>query len=194
MAQTMKQALAQALKELLENRTIDKITVKDIVERCGVNRQSFYYHFRDIYDLMEWSLMEDIEQYTSQLAGERHWKERVRRIFHLLLSNRKVILHSYNSVNRIQYEQFLRKWIRPIFRQMIQSVAQKVPAPEEKQEFLADIFTWGCTGLLLDWLEQGMPDGYQIHLEDYFVLFDNSIEQALVKFQTQTERENGSTR
>ena len=56
MRQTTKEAIAQAFEGLLEKRSIDKITVKDIVAECGVNRQTFYYHFRDIYDLMEWTL------------------------------------------------------------------------------------------------------------------------------------------
>ena len=63
MRQSTKQALSETFKTLLEVRTIDKITVKDIVSKCGVNRQTFYYHFRDIYELMEWTLENDIREY-----------------------------------------------------------------------------------------------------------------------------------
>ena len=49
-----KHDLAEALCQLLETKTLEKITVKDIVARCGVNRQTFYYHFHDVYDLMRW--------------------------------------------------------------------------------------------------------------------------------------------
>ena len=58
MRQTTKQAIAEALRNLLNQRSIEKITVKDIVEECGVNRQTFYYHFYDVYDLMEWMIEE----------------------------------------------------------------------------------------------------------------------------------------
>ena len=51
-----KHDLAEALCQLLETKTLEKITVKDIVARCGVNRQTFYYHFHDVYDLMRWIL------------------------------------------------------------------------------------------------------------------------------------------
>ena len=54
MAQTTKRALAASLKKLLKERPLDNITVKDIVEDCEVNRQTFYYHFQDIYDLLLW--------------------------------------------------------------------------------------------------------------------------------------------
>ena len=56
MSQLTKYALEQSLKKLLRERPLDKITIKDLVEDCGVNRQTFYYHFQDIYDLIAWSL------------------------------------------------------------------------------------------------------------------------------------------
>ena len=54
MSQITKRALASALKELLEHKPLNKITIADITEQCGVNRQTFYYHFQDIYALLEW--------------------------------------------------------------------------------------------------------------------------------------------
>ena len=56
MASSTKEALGNALKKMLSVKPIDKITVKDLVEECGVNRQTFYYHFADIYALMDWTL------------------------------------------------------------------------------------------------------------------------------------------
>ena len=65
MSLTTKRALAESLKKLLSKRGLDKITVKDIVEDCGVNRQTFYYHFHDIYDLTEWIIQDDAENILS---------------------------------------------------------------------------------------------------------------------------------
>lgn len=56
MAIATKKLLADGLKELLEKKTLDKITVKELVATCGVNRQTFYYNFQDIYELLEWFL------------------------------------------------------------------------------------------------------------------------------------------
>ncbi len=54
MSTTTKESLAAALKQMMNVKPIGKITVKDLVEICGVNRQTFYYHFDDVYDLLEW--------------------------------------------------------------------------------------------------------------------------------------------
>ena len=59
MSQTTKRALEASLKKLLLRKPLNKITISDITEDCGVNRMTFYYHFKDIYDLVDWILMED---------------------------------------------------------------------------------------------------------------------------------------
>ena len=59
MSQITKRALEQSLKNLLLQKPLTKITINDIAGDCGINRMTFYYHFKDIYDLVEWSCMED---------------------------------------------------------------------------------------------------------------------------------------
>ena len=58
-SQTTKRALEASLKKLLLQKPLNKITINDITEDCGVNRMTFYYHFKDIYDLVDWILVED---------------------------------------------------------------------------------------------------------------------------------------
>ena len=58
-------ALAASLKKLLEKKTLDKITVKDITDDCGVNRQTFYYHFHDVYDWVEWIFTEEAKKFMN---------------------------------------------------------------------------------------------------------------------------------
>ena len=68
MSQTTKRALAASLKHLLLQKPLNKITINDIAEDCGISRMTFYYHFKDIYDLVEWSCMEDAAR---ALEGKR---------------------------------------------------------------------------------------------------------------------------
>ena len=74
MPNSMKYALAQSLKKLLSVRKLDKITVKDIVEDCGVNRQTFYYYFRDIYDLLEWNFQDAAEKLIRSGLDQKDWR------------------------------------------------------------------------------------------------------------------------
>ena len=68
MSQMTKRALVASLKELMAEKPLDKITVTDLTEHCGVNRMTFYYHFKDIYDLVEWAC---VEEAARALAGKK---------------------------------------------------------------------------------------------------------------------------
>lgn len=59
MSQITKRALEESLKKMLLKKPVNKITISDITEDCGINRMTFYYHFKDLYDLVEWSCVED---------------------------------------------------------------------------------------------------------------------------------------
>ena len=63
MPNTTKQALEESLKHMLLKKPLDKITIRDITEDCGISRMAFYYHFQDIYDLVEWACIEDASNY-----------------------------------------------------------------------------------------------------------------------------------
>lgn len=182
--QTTKQAIAQTFLELLEKRCIDKITVKDIATECGVNRQTFYYHFRDIYDLMEWCLTQGIEKYASQqLAVDENWQDQIRLLFHFFYQHRIAILHGYDATNRVQYERVVVKWVSQMVYNRLESYPQAQAVPEEKKEFISKVYARGYAGIVLEWIEDGMPDERHVRLEDYFVMMDGSMETALEKFR-----------
>lgn len=188
MRQSTKQALSETFKSLLETRTIDKITVKDIVAKCGVNRQTFYYHFRDIYDLMEWTLENDIREYLSHISDLSEdsliteWKESIYHLYRFLHSRKRQILHAYDPVNKTYYENFLLKFITPIIDYRISLCAAADAVPEEKRIFVSKAYTWICLDLILEWLEHGMPNEHKIQLDDYLTLVDGSLDTALERF------------
>ena len=183
MRQTTKEAIAQAFEGLLEKRSIDKITVKDIVTECGVNRQTFYYHFRDIYDLMEWALARSIERYTGRhLAEEMDWREQIKLLFHFFYLHRMVFLHGYDATNRMQYERAVVKWVSQMVRGRMDAYPQAAQVPDEKKDFISTVYARGCAGFLLEWVEEGMPDERHVRLDDYFLMIDGSIGHVLDKF------------
>ena len=59
MSNLTKSALEASLKKMLLEKPLDKITISDLTSDCGISRMAFYYHFKDIYDLVEWACMED---------------------------------------------------------------------------------------------------------------------------------------
>ena len=93
MSDITKKALEQSLKKLLLKKPLDKITIKDLTEDVGMSRMSFYYHFKDIYDLVEWACIHDAKQ---ALQGNRTydtWQEGLTSIFEAVLQNKPFILN-----------------------------------------------------------------------------------------------------
>ena len=92
MNQITKRALSQSLKKLLANKPLDKITVTDIVEDCGVNRQTFYYHFQDMADLVEWTCLEDADKALQDRKTYSTWQEGFLSIFNLMKEDQTFIM------------------------------------------------------------------------------------------------------
>ena len=91
MSQTTKRALEASLKNLLLQKPLDKITVSDITEDCGISRMTFYYHFRDIYDLAEWSCAEDASKALADKKTYDTWQEGLLQIFESVRLNKPFI-------------------------------------------------------------------------------------------------------
>lgn len=124
MSSLTERALAASLKKLLEKKTLDKITVKDITDDCGVNRQTFYYHFHDVYDLVEWIFLEEARKFRSKYEGERDLKVVVSKLTEQLLENKAFIINAFYSVNRRQLEKFLQELARPALTDIAASYAE----------------------------------------------------------------------
>ena len=75
MPNTTKQALEESLKHMLLKKPLDKITIRDITEDCGISRMAFYYHFKDIYDLVEWACIEDASKALQGKKTYETWQE-----------------------------------------------------------------------------------------------------------------------
>ena len=101
MSQTTKRALEASLKKLLLEKPLNKITINDITEDCGVNRMTFYYHFKDIYDLVDWILTEDAIKAMEGCQSFDTWTEAFLDILHQIRDNKTLVLNVYRSVGQI---------------------------------------------------------------------------------------------
>lgn len=77
----MKKLIAEAVHTLLIEKKVKKLTVKDIVEECHITRQSFYYHFEDIPDLLRWILEQSKEEFMREARNQREAESALRYFF-----------------------------------------------------------------------------------------------------------------
>ncbi|SUO80827.1 TetR family transcriptional regulator [Streptococcus equinus] len=101
-----KQAFAQALKEIMAKKAFDKITVTELIQYLKANRQTFYYHFNDLYDLLEQIYISDSERMIGDNRTNDSWEKGMLAIFHYIQDNKAFVCNTYYS-NRNYLEHFL---------------------------------------------------------------------------------------
>ena len=182
MSATTKRALAESLKKLLSSKTLDKITVSDIVEGCGVNRQTFYYHFHDVYDLIEWIFEEDAAMYaeTERVPGE--WQELFRGLFGFLTENAPLVLNTYHSAGWEYVAFYLRRRLRPPLEQSARVLAEDMDVSEDNLRFVVDIYQSAAAGIIEVWLENDMRTEYNDDIDRLIRIVDGSMSSTLAKF------------
>ena len=102
-----RKAIADSLKSLLAQRPLSRITVMDIASQCGISRMTFYYHFRDIYDLVGWIISYDITEILSGRKTHDTWQDGFLYIFHAAEKNHVFVFNVFNSMSREQLERSL---------------------------------------------------------------------------------------
>lgn len=83
-----KKALADSLKSLCVQKAFDKISISDITNNCGLNRQSFYYHFQDKYELLSWVYYNELFKHYSNGIGFVNWSDRLEELLQTMYKNR----------------------------------------------------------------------------------------------------------
>lgn len=175
MTNLTKRAMADALKRLLHKRTLEHITVQDVADEADVSRKTFYYHFHDIYELVEWMLVEDCKALANGSDGGA-WVQDLAAGLDYTTENQGWLQNIYASMDRMELERILRKIIAPIIRTCLTQALHGRPANEEKRQFMQDIFTYGVTGLFLSWMGEGMRSDATFLQDKLIPFFADSIQ------------------
>ena len=182
MSQVTKRALEQSLKNLLLKKPLTKITINDIAEDCGINRMTFYYHFKDIYDLVEWSCMEDARRALEENKTYDTWQEGLLRIFEAVKRNKPFILNVYRCVDRGQMEKFLNPPVDALVCSVINDEIGEMTVREEDKEFIAQVYSYIFIGLMLDWIRDDMREDPTQIVARLATLIKGSVKEALRRF------------
>lgn len=179
MAQTTKKALAASLKKLLSKKPLDKITVIDIAEDCEVNRQTFYYHFRDIYDLVDWILINETEAALQGNKTYDTWQQGFLQIFDWILENRNFVKNAYHSISREQVEHYLYEATYDLLIGVVEEKAAGMNARDEDKAFIANFLKYAFVGIVLEWIRTGMKEDPAHIVDRISILIQGDVPRAL---------------
>lgn len=153
-----KRALAEALKELMVQKPLNKISIHDITDRCGMYRQNFYYHFEDIYDLLRWLIQEEAVSLLRQHEGTMLWQEGLLQLFRYLEANREFYCCALRSVGRDHIRRFVEGDIYEITYRTIRDIGQEIGAYDsgrvtaDDTDLLTHFYVVALAGMVENWL------------------------------------------
>ncbi len=179
MAQITKKALAMSLKKLLAKKPLDKITVIDIAKDCEVNRQTFYYHFRDIYDLVDWILITEAEAALQDNKTYDTWQQGFLQIFEWVLENKNFVKNAYHSISREQVERYLYDVAYDLLIGVVEERASGMTTRDEDKAFIANFYKYAFVGIMLEWIRTGMKEDPANIVDRISILIHGDIPRAL---------------
>lgn len=167
-------AIQQSFLRLLSQRPITKITVKDIVEDCGINRNSFYYHFQDLPQLLETVIIESADEIISRIPESFSLEEGLTTVLERLVENKRAIRNIWASPDRAFYEQNLMRVCNYVVSRYIacRSVDLLRTLPEEELALLVDFCQCELFGQVTNWLNQNMVYDIVAHVQALCRLFE----------------------
>lgn len=184
MATSTKDAMGAALKQMMVVKPLDKITVKDLVEICGVNRQTFYYHFDDVYHLVEWIFQTDLKDMLPTDVEHRQWREDADNFFEYLFDSKEFLLNVYNSSSRLFMLRFFKEKLYLYIENFATLVSDGKDINKQDFEFVTEFYSNGIVGLISQFFDRNLLLPKEMTKERFLNTLDNSVENILERFSS----------
>ena len=181
MSQLTKKAITQSFVKLLNRTPLDKITVRDIVDDCGVNRGTFYYYYQDVYALLEEIFESETQKALDAMKSYTDWLDGFLKSVSFVRENQRAIYHVYHSVDRVFLEKYLYRVVGDMMTTVIHAQTADLHPAEEDVRIIADLYMYSLVGIMLNWLQTGMRDDLEAKARRLDYLMGDSIRVILAR-------------
>lgn len=179
----LKQKFTDTFMEMLNLKCLDSITVTDIVGKCGVSRQSFYYYFDDIYDLVEYFFQQETDKVLREYSDINSWEQGFVCLLKWAQVHKPLVMHTHNSLRRDSMESFMDRVLYPYLIKIVEEQAVGMRTTRQQREFIAHFYTQALNALSLDWIRGNMQQDPEFLAKQAHILLDGSFKKALTNFQ-----------
>ena len=153
-SEAAKREICAALKALMAQKPLNKITVAEIMQSCGMARQHFYYHFEDIYDAVRWMFDQEAVALLREHEGVMLWQDGLLQLFQYLQENWSVCLCALHSLSREHLKSFFQTDIHAIIQSTIRRIVMELDcqASDHEVELLTRFYVGALVSMIEDWL------------------------------------------
>lgn len=177
--QYTKNLIREVFVQMLNKKPLDKITVKDIAEKCDINRNTFYYHYADIYEILSEIFEREIQRVIKEYNETLSWEESFLVAARFALENKKAIFHVYHSMRREELEDYIYEVSGNIMMSYIERISKKISASSGDKKLIATFYQSALTEMVLRWIGGGMKGNPEKIIRRIGQLFNGNIELSL---------------
>lgn len=182
-----KTALAASLKKFMEKKPLNKISVRNIIEDCGVNRKTFYYHFQDIYDLVRWMLEAEAIEVVRQYDLIINYEDAIRFAMDYIEKNKHVCNCAFDALGRDELKRFFYHDFIGIIGNIVEQLSEGISVSNDYKSFLVELYTEAFASFLINWIRNKEKHNKEIMIKYIsFTLFGAikpTLERAAMEFQ-----------
>jgi AcrR family transcriptional regulator len=180
MTSLTKEAIKKSFMKLLNQKQVNKITVKEIVEDCGINRNSFYYHFDDIPSLMEEIFNDQADEFVSHSTSPDNMYDSIMDAVKFSINNKTAILHVFNSPNRHYYDRYLNRVARRTVTAFFDNYTKDLKTIKaEDREAVVMHYKSLLIGYVFDWVSDGAKYDLSLKIKRICEIFEGTFELAI---------------
>ena len=155
---TTKENISDALKRLLQRKSLPKITIADIARECGVTRMTFYYHFTDIYDLLLWICENDRRAALEDIADAGQWQEGLLSLLETARENQSFVANVCRNVDRKAVGKYLHNVTGELLKEVIDIQSEDIRISEADKKVAVEFYKFAMVGAELAWVDSGMRE------------------------------------
>ncbi|WP_346889136.1 TetR/AcrR family transcriptional regulator [Clostridium sp. UBA1056] len=178
-----KKLLSDALKRMMTKKPLEKITIKEIVDLCNLNRRTFYYHFQDIYQLLEWIYKEEAVNQIEVNNSYSKWQDGLIYLFKYIERDKEVSLCAFHSLGREYLEKFLYSVTYRVTREIVDEVSEDLDVNSSYKDFVAYYYTVSLVGMVIHWIQSGMNEEPETIAEFIRITIQGTMRKALERFE-----------
>ena len=177
MSKLTKKAIVTSFVSLVSKKPLDKVTVKDIVEDCGITRNTFYYYFSDIYDIVDELLGGLGEGYDITHTGG--WEKGFRKTMQFALDNRRAVYNMYNSSRKNELMVCINNAMTRLIERLIDENPDSKGLSKKDKQLIVVFYRGAVVAYIVEWLDTGMKDSADEMIDRVFFLFEGSMDEAV---------------
>lgn len=181
MANYTQKAILQTFEEMLHEMSFDKITVSELVRRCEISSNTFYYHYRDIYDLFDKWIEKIKSEFLAQTADVTDWAEKFKCALHMMQDEKKLVFNLFDSTSRERLERFVFNAMSEFFYELVCRAADGADVEEDMKRSMAEFCCYLVLGYLLEFLWKRMEVDIDAEIDRIKMVCYGAIEYVVRK-------------